>query len=298
MSIGHKIAIGAVRLTSHLPMGVLYAISQLLYLLIYRVVGYRRKLTRRNLTDSFPDLSLKEIKVIEREFYHNFAYSIVETVKLASISQKEINRRMKFENVALIEKYLSQGRPIVAYFSHCGNWEWVTSLPTALDMPNIEFSQVYRPLKNKCMDSLMLMIRQRFGARSYPKATVMRELLRRRREGIATITGFMSDQKPSHGDDGYITTFLNHPTAMISGTETLARKFNAAVVYIDMTRIARGYYHARFIDMAEQAADTQPGQLSQLYTDLLEANIRRQPSLWLWTHNRWKHRVTIPVAQE
>lgn len=283
-------------LLSHLPLGVLYLFGYMVYILLYYVVGYRKKVVKQNLSESFPDMTAKRLRLIMKDFYLNFADYIVETIRLGGISQKEILSRISYENLDLVEGYLKAGKPVVAYFSHCINWEWVTSLGVIVDVENIECSQVYRPLKSKWMDGYMLRIRQRFNSRCYAKSTVFRELIRRRAEGKATLTGFMSDQKPSHNDSGYITMLLNHPTAMISGTEIVARKLDAAVVYLDMTKLHRGRYHVRIVPIADDPTKMKENEITERYTRLLEENIRRQPSIWLWTHRRWKHKVELPTS--
>lgn len=288
----HKILNALVWPLTKTPLCVLYYFGFATYAILYYVVRYRRKVVRKNLTESFPGKSKAEIKAIAKDFYLNFADYIVETIRLGGMSRNELSGRMTFENIGLVERYLNEGRPIVAYFSHCINWEWVTVIGDEVTNPKWELSEVYRPLKNKWMDAYMLRIRQRFNTRCYPKATVFRELLRRRHEGITTFTGFMSDQKPSHGDVGYTTTFLNHPTSMITGTAVVAKKLDAAVIYFDMTKLHRGRYHVRFVPMFDSAASHSVDEITEAYARLLEANINRQPSIWLWTHKRWKHPVS------
>ena len=103
----------------------------------------------------------------------------------------------------------------------------------------------------------------------------------------------MSDQKPSHGDPTYVTMFLNRPTAFITGTETLATRMGMAAVYWDMEKISRGHYRivTRLLDDGSHQAPR--GELTQNYALLLETTIRRNPSIWLWTHKRWKNKVTL-----
>ncbi len=279
------------------PLGVLYRISDLLAPIVYHVVRYRRKLVRRNLTESFPDKSSKEIRRIERQFYRNFTDNFIESIKLLGISDSEMRRRVVFEGMERVNEYFDQGKTIIAYFAHTANWEWAPSITLWTDKKldeEVVFAQVYRPLRNKRFDRLFLRLRSRFGSHSFKKATVMRDIIRLRRDGMPSITGFMSDQKPSHGDPGHITTFLTHPTAMISGTEQLARRLGAAVVYMDMVRTSRGHYRVRIIDMTPDASQTQSGELTEKYTSLLQQTIEADPSGWLWSHNRWKFPVTLP----
>lgn len=281
-----------------LPLGVLYGVADVIYLLVYRVGRYRVKVVRKNLADSFPEKTEAELRRIERQFYRNFADYIVETVKLLHISDRTIMKRMEFEGVEQIDSLFDQGRSIVAYFSHCGNWEWAPSVTLhTRHRPEdgvCQFCQVYRPLRNKPMDKLMLRLRSRFGSVSYPKRTVFRDLLRLSREGVLSITGFMSDQKPSHGDDIHVVRFLNHPTAVITGTEQLGRRLKMAAVYWDVYKPSRGHYRIVTRVITDDIATTEPMSVTDTYANMLEETIRRNPAIWLWTHKRWKHPVTMP----
>lgn len=278
-----------------LPLRALYLLADVIYFLIYQVVRYRRALVQRNLADSFPDLNENERKSIERRFYRNFADYIVETIKLLHISDREVERRFRFENVDILESHIAAGRSVVVYFSHCFNWEWAPSVTLHIaNAGDCSFGQIYRPLRNRAFDRLMLRVRSRYGSVSIPKATALRELIVKRRQGICTVTGFMSDQKPSHGDPAVITEFLNHPTAFISGTETLARKLGMAAVYWDLSHTARGHYRIVVRPITDNASELPEHEATLTYASLLEESIRRDPADWLWTHNRWKNPVTLP----
>ena len=289
---------GALHAVALLPFWALYRLSDLIYLAL-RLAGYRRKVIRRNLASSFPEKSADELRRIERGFYRNFADYIVETVKLLHISDEEMRRRMEFEGVGIADEYLRQGRAVVAYFSHMGNWEWASSFPLWSAMrgdDSAAFCQIYRPLRNQWFDRLMLRLRSRFGARSLPKQIAFLDLLRLRKQGKASITGFMSDQKPSHGDPGHITLFLNQPTAFITGTATVAVRMHAPVLYWQMTKPSRGHYRVAIRLLTPDAAEMTVDALTEAYARLLEADITADPALWLWTHRRWKRRVTLPTT--
>ena len=286
---------------AHLPFWVLYRLSDITFVLLYFIVRYRRKVVTRNLTESFPHLSPRKIARIRRRFYRNFADYIFETVKLLHISDEEMRKRTTFSGVELTDAYLRQGRPVVAFFSHCGNWEWAPSITlwsTLTPGKDAEFCQIYRPLRNRRMDALMLRLRSRFGSVSLPKNIAFLDLMRYRRRGIPTITGFMSDQKPSHGDPGHITRFLNHPTAFITGTETVARRLDAAVVYWDMHKVSRGHYHIEMKLITDTPNALPQGAVTSRYVSLLSQTICREPAIWLWSHKRWKIPVTIPDKSE
>lgn len=294
---GYKITLALLYALALLPMRVLYVLSDFLYLIVYHVARYRRKLVRENLAACFPDKNETDRRDIEKKFYRNFTDYIVETVKLLHISDAEIKRRMQFENIELIDRLTAEGRSVVVYFSHCGNWEWATSMTLHVrhdaDSP-VEYCQVYRPLRSEITDRLMLRLRSRFGSLSFPKSSVLRDLIKLRRNGVTSVTGFMSDQKPSHGDPTVVTTLLNRPTAMISGTETLARKLDMAVIYWDMEKPSRGRYRLTCRLICENPADMPEHSITLSYAAMLQETIERNPSIWLWTHNRWKYPVQLP----
>lgn len=295
-TLPQRLLLALLKALAHLPFGILYAISNINFLLIYFVARYRRNVVDRNLAESFPDKSRRERARIRRRFYRNFSDYIFETIKLLHVSDDAMRQRMTFSGVEIADRYLRQGRPVVAYFSHCGNWEWAPSVTLWSSLTpgkDAEFCQIYRPLRNRAMDALMLRLRSRFGSVSLPKRMAFLDLMRYKKRGIPTITGFMSDQKPSHGDPVHVVRFLSHPTAVITGTETAARRLDAAVVYWDMEKRSRGHYHITFHLITDRPGELPEHTITDRYISLLQRTITRNPSIWLWTHKRWKHPVTF-----
>ena len=293
-TFSYRMLHGVLKVAAMLPLWALYGLSDVVWVVLGFVVRYRRGIITANLTASFPDMSPKEIARIRRRFYRNFSDYIFETLKLLHISDRSMRRRMEFTGVEAVDRILGEGRPVVAFFSHCFNWEWVPSITLWSKLTpgeGVEFCQVYRPLRNRVMDALMLDIRSRFGSVSLTKKLVFLDLMRYTRRGVATITGFMSDQKPSHGDEGHYENFLHHPTMFITGTETVARRLDAAVVYFDMNKISRGHYRVDVRLITEKPGELPEGAITDRYCSLLTQTIRRNPALWLWSHNRWKHPV-------
>lgn len=280
-----------------LPFGVLYLISDVIFVVLYHVVRYRRKVALKNIADSFPDKDARWHRATCRRFFRHLADYFVETIKLPYISDDEMRRRMEMVGVDTVDRLLDQGRSVVFMFSHCGNWEWGTSITLwSRHKPSdsMVWAQVYRPLRNKFFDRYFLYLRSRFGSVSFEKKFVLRHLLELRREGKKCVAGFMSDQKPSHGDVTHVVDFLHHPTAMITGTETLCRKLDMAVVYWDMEKPSRGHYRFTVRPIADHPAELPPFAVTDTYAAMLQDTIRRTPSIWLWSHKRWKHPVQFP----
>lgn len=295
----YKISTAPLRLLAWLPLRALYILADIVYFLLYYLVRYRRRTVEDNLEKCFPEMSGKKRGEVAHRFYRNFADNIFETVKLLHVSDREMRERMQFDGVEQVQNLLDEGKSVIAYFSHCFNWEWAPSFTlwcehfAGSEHKRVDFCQIYRPLRNGWFDRLMLEVRSRFKSISIPKSSTLRSLLSLRSEGVLSVTGFMSDQKPSHGDPTYVTEFLNRPTAMITGTETLGRRLGMAAVYWDMEKTSRGHYRISVRTISSNMSDTEPMEVTEAYTRMLETTIRRDPAIWLWSHKRWK----IPVKQ-
>ena len=284
----YYIIFGIVYIFSLLPFPVLYLLSDLLYLLIYRVVGYRRKLVRNNLRDSFPEKSAEELLRVEKKFYHFFCDYILETVKLATISEDEMRRRVMFKGMEHVHDCINKGHNVALYIGHYCNWEWVTSIGLHLN-EGVKGMQVYHILNNKAFNALLLYIRGRMGTESVSMQVILRKIVEKNKAQQTFVVGFISDQVPLYPATRYWTDFLNHKdTIVITGAEVIAKKFDFSCVYFDISRPKRGYYNIDIVPMVESAKGIPDWDITEQYFRLIEKSIQRAPEYWLWTHNRWK----------
>ena len=290
-SVCYYTLFGIVYAVSLLPLRVLYVLSDFIYVLACHVIRYRRKLVRRHIADSFPEHSPAEHRRIEHDFYRWFADYIVETIKLFSMSREEMRRRLRFEGADILEHCIDQHRDVVLCLGHYCNWEWVSSIPLWIGRPAETYagSQVYHVLESPVMDRLLLYPRHRMGPDNVAMSAVLRYIVANRKAGRPVIMGFIADQVPFWNNIGHWLTFLNHPdTPVLTGPEKLARRYDMACVYIDLRRPSRGCYEARFELMTDSPASMPANAITEDYYRRLEQSIRRQPHLYLWTHNRWK----------
>ena len=278
---------GVLWLFSLLPMWVHYVIADGIYLIVYRLVGYRKKLVRKNLTDSFPEKTAEELQTIEKGFYHWFCDYLVETIKMMTISEKNLKRRMVFKGVEGADEVLESGQSIALYLGHYCNWEWVTSMPLWIT-PKAHCGQIYHVLENAAFDKLFLKLRERWGAESIPMAETLRRVATYRKQGQPIMIGYISDQVPFWNNIHHWLNFLNHDTPVLTGTERLARGAGHAIFYLDMHRVRRGYYEATLKLITRDPKQTKDYELTDAYFRMLEESIRRDPVCYLWTHNRWK----------
>lgn len=274
-------------LLSLMPLWIHYLLSDLLYVIIYRLIGYRVKLVRSNMARSFPEKTQQELRTVERQFYHWFCDYLVETVKLTTMSKEQMRRRLVFKGIETVDQIVSEGQSCAVYLGHYCNWEWVTSLPLWVT-EKAQCGQIYHALENSSFDQLFLRLRQRFGAVSIPMAETLRQLVRYRQQNRPVVIGYISDQTPFWNNIHHWLMFLNHDTPVLTGTERLARQTGHAVFYMDVRRIRRGYYEAEFKLITREPKKMNEFQITDRYFQMLEESIRQAPQYWLWTHNRWK----------
>jgi KDO2-lipid IV(A) lauroyltransferase len=237
-----------------------------------------------NLVNSFPEKSEKEIRSIEKKFYRHFCDYVMETVKLFHISDEQMKKRMHFTNSELIEELRSDGRPFFIYLGHQGNWEYVTSISLWIH-PSLKGCQIYHPLSNKIMDKVMYRLRSRFNTLGIPQKNTLRAILSMMKEGKQPLLGLISDQRPQRYPEPEWMTFLNQDTPIITGGETLGRRLDAHFIYGSIKCVRRGYYEIALSKIEPSKEEDFP--YSKQYMRMLEADIRNQPHMWLWSHKRW-----------
>ncbi|MFN0292458.1 lysophospholipid acyltransferase family protein [Pedobacter helvus] len=269
---------------SLLPWWILFRISDLLYLVLRYVVGYRRKVIDTNLSLAFPEKTEMERLSIQKKYYRYLADILVETVKLFTLSSRQVFKRVEVLNAEVIRGYFREGRSVIGVLGHYGNWE----------MSALRFSQlfaepryiVYKPLSNKVADGMVKKMRSRFGAILISMKETARTLISFR--GIPSMTVMVSDQTPPKSEIQYFAKFLNQPTAVFLGVEKLAKITNSIVVFCDIRRLGRGRYRCEFVTLYERPNETLSHEITNGHVAYLEKVIREKPEYWLWSHRRWK----------
>jgi KDO2-lipid IV(A) lauroyltransferase len=286
-AIGFYIFYGLNWIITLLPLRVLYLFSDLLFQLLYYFPGYRRKVVRTNLKNSFPEKSEKEISAIEKKFYHHFCDLFIETFKLTHMSSKQIMRRVPLTNPELLEKLYDEGRDVAAVLGHFNTWEWLICLPI---YSRYKFVSIYKPLTSRHFDRFMINNRSRFGMTVTPMHHVVREVVENRKNNIRSLYSFITDQTPPKGDIKFWTNFLNQDTPVYLGTEKIASKYDMALILFNVQKVKRGQYYFTVEMLLEHTAGLPEHFVTETHVRKLEDLIKEHPEYWLWSHRRWKHK--------
>ncbi|HLK31281.1 MAG TPA: lysophospholipid acyltransferase family protein [Puia sp.] len=280
----YYIVYGFLYLLSLLPMRVLYIFSDGLYLLLYYLIGYRKKVVMDNLMIVFPEKTKAEHVKIAKEFYLNFIDSFVEVIKLLSASDAFLQRRFTANTDALNELYKS-GKACQIHLGHTFNWEWGQLVLKTLTP--YKLMVVYMPITNAIFEKIFYKLRTRNGSIFLPSTSMKTAMLRY--VGTQYLLGLVADQNPGKLQTAYWLDFFGKPTAFVSGPEKGARLSDLPVVFAYIEKPRRGYYNAVIEVATENAGKLPEGELTLKYAHYLEEVIRRNPSMWLWSHKRWKY---------
>ncbi|MFH2095901.1 MAG: lipid A biosynthesis acyltransferase, partial [Bacteroidota bacterium] len=128
-----------------LPFFIYYGVSDILFLVLFYITGYRKEVVTKNLRNSFPEKGEEELKRIRRRFYRHFCDVMLESIKTMHMSNKTNARRFKFRNPELFDELYEKKKNVIRVSGHYGNWEWMVRFPLLLKHANF---YLYHPLKN------------------------------------------------------------------------------------------------------------------------------------------------------
>lgn len=276
---------------SRLPFPLLYALSDSVAYLLYRGIKYRLKVVRNNIQLAFPNKDEAEVESIVEAFYTHMSDVFLEMIKSMGMGEKAMRKRFGVKNIELLTQFYGQKRGAIIMCGHYSSWEWMMSLGYHMEAPGYG---IYTPLENRYFDRLVRRIRKKHNAFLISRYEVKRELTEHFEQQIYGVYGFASDQSPRPRPKTYWRTFLGVPVPVFTGAEDLAKQNNLGIVFADIQRIKRGYYQVDFRLLTDDAAATHPREITDTFTQWLEEQIYKDPTQYLWSHNRFKYRHKAP----
>lgn len=270
-----------------LPKFILYRFADLFYIILFYIAGYRKKVVFKNLKNSFPEKSNKEIKAIAKKFYHHLSDTFVENCALLTMSQDRVKKFIEIDDFELLEDLYKKNKDVIGITGHYGNWEMFLILPL---ISKHTVLGVYKPLNNRHFDKAFQKMRKKFGAIPVKMHDTYKAVLNQKQNNQLTLLGLIADQRPQKKVINYWTKFLNQDTAVYLGPEKFAKKLNASVIFLYLEKVNRGKYILKSKLLFEESKNIEDHKITETHLRLLENMIKEKPELWLWSHNRWKHK--------
>lgn len=274
-------------IVSILPFPIFYFLSDCVYLLVYHVIGYRKKVVRANLALALPHLTAKERLQIEKKSYHHLCDMFLEMVKTMTISSAEMNKRFVVTNLEVMTDLEKKGKSIMLIASHYASWEWLLSFNQKVSIKGIG---VYKKLANKHFDKLVRDIRSKYNTELVPTNQTIPLIANNHRNNIQCIYGLASDQSPKADRIFHWQSFMGVEVPVHTGPEMLAKKYDMNVVFAKVKKIKRGYYELTIVPLSENAKSVPDFEITEAYIREVEKQIAEAPEYYFWTHKRWKHR--------
>ena len=270
---------------SFLPYSVLYFVSDVLYIILYKIIRYRKNVIYTNLINSFPEKDKEELQKIMSDFYRHLCDIFVEILKGFSISEAQLKKRLIIKNPELSNSFANQGKNIIFVGGHYNNWEiFGQAFPI---YSNHECVGIYKPLSNKFLNDKIYNSRSKYGM----NLVSMKQAKKSFNKSIKPkAIAFGSDQNPANPKQAYWLNFLNQDTAVLFGVEKYSKEYNCPVIYVSINKLKRGYYEVVYSLITEEPLKEPHGKITELFTRSLEKDIINQPQYWLWSHKRWKHK--------
>ncbi|CAC9975426.1 MULTISPECIES: lysophospholipid acyltransferase family protein [Flavobacterium] len=287
--IVYIIAFPLLWLISILPFRLFYLFSDFVYFLVYRVIRYRKSVVRENLALTFPNLSKAERKVIEKKFYHHMCDMFLEMVKTLSITPEEMEKRFHVTNIELVQDYARRGKSVILVASHYASYEWLLTINPKLGFQGIA---VYKKIANPYFDKLIRKIRSKYNTELVETRKAIPTMAQNQRDGKLSMYGLASDQSPKLDRIFHSMKFMGIEVPVHTGAEMLAKKYDLSVIMVKVKKVSRGYYEATFLTIADNPHDYKNFDITEKYLKEVEKQILEAPEFYLWTHKRWKHRVT------
>lgn len=281
-------------LFSKLPLKVLYLISDLIFFVIYILVGYRKTVVSENLKNSFPHKTPEERNKIQRKFYLNFSDYIVETLKSFTVSSNELRVRVQHINQDVFHEAKAENKNVILLAGHIFNWEWFNALATIIPQENC--FPVYRRVQSSFWEERIKGIRNRFGNQALEAKEVIRHIFKNNNDGNSVYM-FVADQTPHVSEVTYGLNFLNQKTPAFIGYDKLSTRMDLAFVFCEMKKVKRGYYQINYYRIYPDGEKFVEHEVVKKFHKLLENTINKRPDNYLWSHRRWKYQHAIKVME-
>lgn len=274
---------------SILPFPIFYFFSDCIYILVYRIIGYRKKTVRNNIQLALPHLSLKEQLNVEKKFYKHMCDMFLEMIKTMSISKEEIQKRYVFKNLEVYTDLEKEGKSIALLCAHYASYEWAVSMNYYVNFVGVG---IYKKIANPYFDKLVHSIRSRFKAELITTKETIPTIFNNFKNKKMCVYGFASDQSPKPSAAHHWAFFMGHYVPVHTGAEMLAKKFDMNVIFLRTKKIKRGYYEASFQVLSKDVKSVPNYEITDTFLKLVEEQIYDAPEFYLWTHKRWKHKKT------
>lgn len=276
---------GAARIIPRFPRRMLVGLANGLGWIGSRVDRRDRRVALANLDLAFGDtLTKKKKREIVTQVFQVFTLTALDYFWFSRDTQARIDRYVAVDDSVL--PWIGKG-PLVGVTAHFGNWEVIGQVSV---LRGSALSSVAKPIKNPRVDAIINRLRQNSGQHIIPREGALKGMLRVLRDH-GTV-GLLLDQDTRVSDGGVFVDFFGVPVPIAGAAAGLAQKMKVPIFMAYCRNEGDGTYrcYTRESLTPAELEGLSVDEITAKITGFLEAEIRRNPSQWLWTYKRWKRR--------
>ena len=240
-----------------------------------------KKIIKNNLIKFDNSLTSEKIAKISKEMWGNYGRILSEYPYISSFRRGILDEYIKIENKEILEQ-IKKGQPVIFVSAHFSNFELMAM---AIEKAGIKLSAIFRPLNNKMVNSIMEPLRKKYICRNQIKKGIngVRESLKFFKKG--TSIAIMIDQRVREGEK---INFFGNPAYTTTIPAQFVKKFGCKIQPVHIERYNKIYFKIYFEEQIVIQENEDIASISLKLNQWLENKIRKNPSQWIWTHNRWK----------
>ena len=240
-----------------------------------------KKIIKNNLIKFDNSLTPEKIKNISKEMWENYGRILAEYPFISSFRKGDLDKYIKIENKEKLDE-IKKGQPVVFVSAHFSNFELMAM---AIEKAGVSLSAIYRPLNNKMVNSIMEPLRKKYICKNQIKKGIngVRESLKFFKQGVSI--AIMIDQRVS---EGVKINFFNYPAYTTTIPAQFVKKFGCKIQPVHIERYDKIKFKITFDEQLIFGENANNASISLKLNQWLESKIKKNPSQWIWTHDRWK----------
>ena len=241
-----------------------------------------KEIIETNIRRAIPNISLQEMNNIKTGMWNNYGRTLSEYMFLRNFRNDKLDSGINIEGKEILEQVKLEKNPVIFVSGHFSNFELMAM---QIEKAGVNLAAIYRPLNNLFLNVLMERIRKKYICKKQIKkgTSGVRELLKLYKNGYAI--ALMIDQRVS---EGIKNKFFNEDAFTTTLPAQFIKKFNCKVVPIYIERFNDIKFNIKIEKPIKFSKDSSIERITRDLNIYLERMILKNPSKWIWSHNRWK----------
>jgi KDO2-lipid IV(A) lauroyltransferase len=242
-----------------------------------------KKIFQKNIKKVFPEIKSDQENKIFKDMWRNYGKMFAEYMFMKDFRySKKFEEKLIIENLSILEKIKRNNEPVIFISGHFNNFELMAM---QIEKVGINLAAIYRPLNNIYLNPIMEKIRKKYICKKQIKKGISgtKQILKEYKNGASI--ALMIDQRVS---EGILSNFFGQKALTTTIPAQFVKKFNTKVVPIYIERLKNNKFKLKVHDIIEFENDHNIETITFKLNKVLESMILKNPSQWIWTHDRWK----------